>query len=167
MDNLKKYRILSKKTNKSIIPHISYKRVLVLIRRYFNYIMKNLEYDKKISSYQEKAIKLWKVCLRDDSSNLFCDHKGNRLIENDNVLIIYKPHDYTGSIISIIDSNSNRNTLFDIFIPAKQSKIICEYFDFEMKKRMHKTQIKKYSIIEKDLDFLINEIENKINIKYK
>ena len=104
------------------------------------------------SPYQEKAIRLWKLTLKDTESKLGVSTQGVRQIEKDNLLIIFQYTDSnSNSILTIMDNN-----VYELSIPPKQSITICDYFDDEMDRRMNKSVSAKRVIIETDLDKLVN-----------
>lgn len=108
--------------------------------------------DQTTSPYQDKAIRLWKLTLKDTESKLGVSTQGVRQIEKDNLLIIFQYTDSnSNSILTIMDDN-----VYELSIPPKQSITICDYFDDEMDRRMDKSVSAKRVIIETDLDKLVN-----------
>lgn len=108
--------------------------------------------DQTTSPYQDKAIRLWKLTLKDTESKLGVSTQGVRQIEKDNLLIIFQYTDSnSNSILTIMDNN-----VYELSIPPKQSITICDYFDDEMDRRMDKSVSAKRVIIETDLDKLVN-----------
>lgn len=108
--------------------------------------------DQTTSPYQDKAIRLWKLTLKDTDSKLGVSTQGVRQIEKDNLLIIFQYTDSnSNSILTIMDDN-----VYELSIPPKQSITICDYFDDEMDRRMDKSVSAKRVIIETDLDKLVN-----------
>jgi len=108
--------------------------------------------DQTTSPHQDKAIRLWKLLLKDTESKLGISTQGVRQIEKDNLLMVFQYSDSnSNSILSIMDVN-----VYELSIPPKQSITICDYFDDEMDRRMDKSVTTKRIIIETDLDKLVN-----------
>jgi hypothetical protein len=109
------------------------------------------------SPYQEKAIRLWKLVLKDTESKLAVNTYGVRQIDRDNLLLVFQYSDgNSDSILTIMDITENGNNLYELNIPPKQSITICNYFDDEMDRRMNKVETTKRNIIETDLDKLVD-----------
>jgi Tfp pilus tip-associated adhesin PilY1 len=141
-----------------------FKRLQVRWRQWKNSIGDTMSFDetKVITPFQEKAIRLWKLVLKDSNSKLAFNTYGIRQIEKDNLLIVFQ-HNTTGeSVLTIMDTKDNNNNLYELHIPLKQSMYVCDLFDGEMDKRMNNVESKKRSIIETDLDNLIKEEEKNI-----
>ena len=129
------------------------KRLKVKWRQWKNYFDKRISpEDQTTSPYQDKAIRLWKLTLKDTESKLGVSTQGVRQIEKDNLLIIFQYTDSnSNSILTIMDNN-----VYELSIPPKQSITICDYFDDEMDRRMNRSVSAKRVIIETDLDKLVN-----------
>lgn len=129
------------------------KRLKVKWRQWKNSFDKRIgPEDQTTSPYQDKAIRLWKLTLKDTESKLGVSTQGVRQIEKDNLLIIFQYTDSnSNSILTIMDNN-----VYELSIPPKQSITICDYFDDEMDRRMDKSVSAKRVIIETDLDKLVN-----------
>lgn len=129
------------------------KRLKVKWRQWKNSFDKRIgPEDQTTSPYQDKAIRLWKLTLKDTESKLGVSTQGVRQIEKDNLLIIFQYTDSnSNSILTIMDDN-----VYELSIPPKQSITICDYFDDEMDRRMDKSVSAKRVIIETDLDKLVN-----------
>jgi hypothetical protein len=65
--------------------------------------------------------------------------------------------------MTIMDVNNDSRSLYEFHIPQKDSDDVCEYFDLEMEKRMRKVENNKRSIIESDIDKLLEQ-EEKISM---
>lgn len=118
--------------------------------------------DKVITPFQEKAIRLWKLVLKDKNSKLAFNTYGIRQIELENLLLVFQ-HNPTGeSIITIMDVNDVNHNLYELHIPVKNSLYICDQFDIEMDKRMNDVETKKRNIIETDLDNLLQQQEKRL-----
>jgi hypothetical protein len=136
------------------------KRLRVHWRQWQNSIDNTMISDKrKLTAYEEKAVKLWKLCLKDGETQMTYNTNGVRQIEKDNLLILLQPNG-SHHIMTIIDVNKLSKSLYEFHIPQKDSDSVCEYFDVEMGKRMRKTENQKRSIIETDIDRLIKNQEN-------
>lgn len=161
------YRILSKKNDKSFFSKIRFKRIQVLWRKWIKSLDKSITLDnQKLSPYQEKAIRLWRLCLKDDNTKMAYNTLGVRQIEKDNLFITYTPADNGSYVMTIMDINDDRKNLFEIHIPSKHSEYSIDLFDTEMKKRMMKVENTKRSIIENDIDKLL-EKEKSLIIKQR
>lgn len=118
--------------------------------------------DKVITPFQEKAIRLWKLTLKDKNSKLAFNTYGIRQIELENLLLVFQ-HNPTGeSIITIMDVNDVNHNLYELHIPVKNSLYICDQFDSEMDKRMNDVENKRRNIIETDLDNLLQQQEKRL-----
>jgi len=118
--------------------------------------------DKVITPFQEKAIRLWKLVLKDKNSKLAFNTYGIRQIELENLLLVFQ-HNPTGeSIITIMDVNDVNHNLYELHIPVKNSLYICDQFDSEMDKRMNDVENKRRNIIETDLDNLLQQQEKRL-----
>ena len=124
-------------------------------------------YEVKLSPLQEKAIKLWKLCLRDKSVELRSSiFDSVRQIDKDNVMLILKPsQDYF--LLSILDFDSVRKNCYEVHIPRKMANQICNIFDGEMSKRMKDAENMKRNILGDDLDKLITQQEKILKLMQK
>ena len=113
--------------------------------------------DQTTSPYQDKAIRLWKLTLKDTESKLGVSTQGVRQIEKNNLLMIFQYTDgNSNSILTIMDVTASGNNVYELNIPPKQSINICDYFDDEMDRRLNKSVTTKRIIIETDLDKLVD-----------
>lgn len=109
------------------------------------------------SPFQEKAIRLWRLVLKDEESKLGINPYGVRQIEKENLLMIFQYTDSNSdSILTIMDITETGNNIYELHINAKQAYNVCDYFDDEMDRRMSKSAKTKRIIIETDLDKLVN-----------
>lgn len=132
------------------------KRLLVKWQRWRQSIDNNLTPDKhKITPFEEKAIKLWRLCLKDKDTQLAYNSSAVRQLEKDNLLLIFKPSGNNDFIMTIIDITSEKKSVFEIHIPLRHSNDVCDYFDDELDKRMKDTENAKRAIIGDDLDRLL------------
>jgi hypothetical protein len=141
-----------------------YKRLQVYWRQWQMSINDTMTPDRrKLTPYEEKAIRLWRLCLKDEDTQMAYNTNGVRQIEKEHLFIVFQPggnHDY---IMTIMDVNDNGRSLYEFHIPQKDSDDVCEYFDLEMEKRMRKVENNKRNIIESDIDKLLAQ-EEKISI---
>ena len=120
----------------------------------------------KLSPFEEKAIRLWRLCLKDKDTQLAYNSWGIRQLEKENLFLIFKPSGNTDFIMTIMDITGERKSVFDIHIPKKHAGDVCDYFDIEMEKRMKVAENAKKSIISDDLDKLLDQ-EEKLLAKRK
>jgi hypothetical protein len=84
---------------------------------------------------------------------------GVRQIEKDNVLMMFQPAGNSEYLMTLFDVDDTRRSLYELRIPQKESEVVSDYFDTEMEKRMKKAENNKRSIIETDLDKLLEKEE--------
>ena len=136
-------------------------------RRWKNRLDNSITPDKNkiITPFQEKGIKLWRLCLKDSSTKLAFNTNGVRQIEKENLLLVFQ-HNLSGeSIMTIMDINDNYKNIYELNILNRQSNYVCDLFDDEMDKRMSLVESTKRQIIETDLDNLLVVQENLLKIK--
>jgi hypothetical protein len=145
------------------------KRWRVYWRRWKNSLDNRItpEEYKIVSPFQEKGIKLWRLCLKDNSSKLGFNTNGVRQIEKDNLLLVFQHNPSGESVMTIMDINSSNKNIYELNIPNKQSNYVCDLFDDEMDKRMSLAERTKRNIIETDLDNLLIVQENLLKNKIK
>ena len=114
---------------------------------------------RKLTPYEEKAIRLWRLCLKDEDTQMAYNTNGVRQIEKEHVFIVFQPCGNQDYIMTIMDVNDNGRSLYEFHIPPKDSDDVCEYFDLEMEKRMRKVENNKRNIIESDIDKLLEQEE--------
>lgn len=114
----------------------------------------------KLTNSEEKAIKLWKLCLKSEDTQMQYNTYGIRQIEKDDVLIIFKPFSSRDYIMTVMYIKDEKTNLYELHIPEKYANFVCDYFDTEMEKRMRKAENSKRAIIETSIDKLI-EYEEK------
>jgi len=145
------------------------KRWRVYWRRWKNSLDNRItpEEYKIVSPFQEKGIKLWRLCLKDNSAKLGFNTNGVRQIEKDNLLLVFQHNPSGESVMTIMDINSSNKNIYELNIPNKQSNYVCDLFDDEMDKRMSLAERTKRNIIETDLDNLLIVQENLLKNKLK
>lgn len=143
------------------MPHrlkYKWKKMLVMWRQWQDSLNDSISIEReKITPNEEKAIRLWKLCLKDENSVLAYNNTGVRHIEKDNILIILHPSGNLYYIMTIMDINTSGNALYEINIPKKEAQDVCDSFDNELEKRMKKVENSKRRLIENDLDKLLNQ----------
>jgi hypothetical protein len=114
----------------------------------------------KITAYEEKALRLWKLLLRDEDTKMSFNTYGVRQIEKKNVFMkLQAGGSSTDCIMTLIDITSERRSLYEIHIPTSHAEIICDQFDYELEKRMKKAENNKRILIETDIDNLLEQEE--------
>lgn len=133
------------------------KRFLVKWYRWRRSIDSRLEPDKaKLTLFEEKAIRLWRMCLKDKETKLAYNSSGIRQLEKEDLFMIFKPSGNSDYIITIMDITTERKNVYEIHIPSKHAGDVCDYFDIELEKRMRETENAKRSILVDDLDRLLD-----------
>ena len=121
--------------------------------------------NKIITPFQEKGIKLWRLCLKDSSTKLAFNTNGVRQIEKENLLLVFQHNPSGESVMTIMDINDSNKNIYELNILNRQSNYVCDLFDDEMDKRMSLVDSTKRQIIETDLDNLLVVQENLLKIK--
>lgn len=141
------------------------KRLIIRYRRWKKRIDNKLSNrNNELDPLEEKSIKLWKLCLKDRSTQLTYNSSGIRQLEKEKIFLIFKP---SGSIhiMTIMDVTKDRKSVYEVHIPDGISKEICDFFDIEMEKRMRQAENNKKSIISDDIDRLIEQEEKELKGK--
>jgi hypothetical protein len=122
----------------------------------------------EILPIQTKSIKLWKLLLRDDESQISCS-LGNRIrqIEKDNMLLILSPINQLDFQLTIMDVDNNKSCLYEIPIYSRISDNLIEVFDNENERRMNLGQSEKRQSIHNDLDKLISQQQESLKRRTK
>ena len=121
--------------------------------------------NKITTPFQEKGIKLWRLCLKDNSTKLAFNTNGVRQIEKENLLLVFQYNTSGESVMTIMDINSSNKNIYELNILNRQSNYVCDLFDDEMDKRMRLVEKTKRQIIETDLDNLLIVQEGLLKIK--
>ena len=115
---------------------------------------------------QDKAVRLWKLCLKDESAQISCSMAERiRQIEKDNMLIILSPLNEMDYLMTIMDVDNNKSCLYEIRMGHKISESITSTFDIENEKRMKMGQSEKRDSIHNDLNKLIHQQESSLKSK--
>jgi hypothetical protein len=137
-----------------------FKRLRVYWRKWRRSIDNRMTIERKsITTYEGKAIRLWKILLKDEDTQMNYNTSGVRQIEKDNVLMMFQPAGNSEYLMTLFDVDDTRRSLYELRIPQKESEVVSDYFDTEMEKRMKKAENNKRSIIETDLDKLLEKEE--------
>lgn len=117
----------------------------------------SLERHERQSIYQQKAMQLWSVMLKDKETMLHYSNITNvRQLHKKEVLIsLYPGHD--DFHMCIIDHSGQRNNLYEIVILKYDVTLLVDTFDVENDRRMRHLEGEKRSIIYEDLDFLLDK----------
>lgn len=120
--------------------------------------------ETNITPYEEKAMRLWKILVKDENTKLSYNTLGIRQVEKSNIFMILQPGYNSDCILTLMDVTSDRRNLYELRIPAKYAEIVTDYFDFELERRMKKAESNKRNLIETDIDKLLEQ-EEKILIQ--
>lgn len=133
----------------------------VFMRRFRPSLYPEKEY--RISPYQEKAIRLWRMTLKDPNSRLGVNTYGVRQVDRENLVIMFQDFGAgDDSFLTIMDTNDNGNNLYELHISKRHAAMVCEAFDSEMDRRMSRVESAKRLLIESDLDNLLRSQENRM-----
>lgn len=145
------------------------KRLRVHWRRWKNNLDNRItpEESRIVTPFQEKGIKLWRLCLKDTEAKLAFNTNGVRQIEKENLLLVFQHNPSGESVMTIMDINENSKNIYELNILSKQSLYVCDLFDDEMDKRMSLVESTKRQIIETDLDNLLVAQESLLRNKPK
>lgn len=122
--------------------------------------------DNKVTPMQEKAVKLWKLCLRDKETNISCSISNRtRQIEKKNMLIILSPLNQIDYLMTILDIDNNKNCLYEIRIGPVLSEGVISSFDSENERRMKEGEEERRNSIYSDLDKLVSQEEEAVKVK--
>lgn len=133
----------------------------IFMRRFRPSLYPEKEY--RITPYQEKAIKLWRMTLKDPASRLGVNTYGVRQVDRENLVIIFQDFGAgDDSFLTIMDTNDNGNNLYELHISKRHAAMVCEAFDDEMDRRMNRVESAKRLLIESDLDNLLQSQEKRM-----
>jgi hypothetical protein len=143
--------------------------------RYYRFLVRWRKWKQKIEpidnttlrTFEEKSIRLWRYCLKDDETQLTYNSDGVRQIEKDDIIMIFKPNTDHNYLMTIMHVDDDKKNLYEIHIPNKHSIYVCDIFDLEMNKRMGNAENSKRLIIENDIDRLIEQQETILRNKKK
>lgn len=113
----------------------------------------------KLTPYEEKSLKLWKLLLKDEDTKMSYNTQGVRQVEKKNVFMKLQHGGNNDCIMTLIDITTEHRSLYEIRIPISHAEIICDYFDSELERRMKRSENNKRIIIETDIDNLLKQEE--------
>jgi len=125
----------------------------------------NSEESRIMTPFQEKAMRLWRLCLKDSESKLAFNTNGIRQIEKENLLLVFQHNQSGESVMTIMDINESSKNIYEVGIMNKPSSYVCDMFDDEMDRRMRIADTAKRKLIETDLDNLLVSQESKLRKK--
>lgn len=133
-----------------------WKRIRVMWRRWKRKV-DSLKPDYSIqTNYEEKGLRLWRMVIRDEDTQMAYNSEGTRQIEKDTLFITVTPNNsidrYT---MTIMDISGSRRSLYELHVEGKSAGVAIESFDDEMQRRMKKVENNKRRLIETDIDKLI------------
>lgn len=118
------------------------------------------------SDLEEKVIRLWKLCLKNKSTQISCSiPKQIRQLHKDNMLIILSPLNSIEYLMTIIDTDNTKRCLYEVTITQKQCDVVISAFDTENEKRMRQTEQERRNSIHNDLDSLLKKEEEFLSKK--
>lgn len=133
-----------------------WKRIRVMWRRWKRKV-DSLKPDYSIqTNYEEKGLRLWRMVIRDEDTQMAYNSEGTRQIEKDTLFITVTSNNsidrYT---MTIMDISGSRRSLYELHVEGKSAGMAIESFDDEMQRRMKKVENSKRKLIETDIDKLI------------
>jgi len=140
-----------------------YFRLIIKWRRWRTSINDKMVAERsKLTAYEEKALRLWKILLKDEDTKMSYNTFGVRQIEKKNIFMKLQPGGNNDCIMTLIDITTERRSLYEIHIPQSHADVIIDHFDYELEKRMKKAEINKRIIIETDIDNLLEQEEKMV-----
>lgn len=138
-------------------------KVCIAFNKFLKKIRSKMSDDEVINDLQDRAISLWKLCLRDKSAKL-SSSLGNRCrqIEKNNMIIVLSPINAVDHLMTIMDVDDSKSYLYEVRITQKMSQIITKLFDNENERRMRLGEEERRSFIFNDIDKLYKEIKSTI-----
>ena len=120
------------------------------------------------SELQEKAVRLWKLCLKDEDTSISCSISNQtRQIEKNNMLIVLSPINSIDYLMTIMDVDQTKSCLYEVRISQKISEGVISSFDAENERRMRLGEEERRNSIFKDLDKLLLQEEEAVRSKKK
>lgn len=138
-----------------------FKRLIVRWRQWKRSLNNSIKSESsKLTPAEEKGIRLWKITIKDEDSELSLNSVGDRQVEKESLFIIVNPQVGSTSVnMTIINITDIGKSLYELRIDGKHAESVIEAFDTEMDKRMRKRENSKRILIENDIDKLIEEEE--------
>lgn len=144
-------------------------RKWILSNRWFYRIDRKMTIgnNHKLDAVQEKAVRLWEICLKDKECLLLCSLSSKeRQIESGSVLIILSPNGVDSQVMSIFDSsNSSKNQFYEVRIPQPHLDKICQNFDLEMNRQMRSNELERRDMVEENMEAFLNKHEEEVKIR--
>jgi len=146
-----------------------WKRLRVRWRRWKRSLDNSIKPDSsRLTPYEEKGIRLWKMVVRDEDSQMAYNSYGVRQIEKDSLFITVTPHNGSDRFtMTIVDITNNRRSLYELHFDGKPAANAIESFDIEMQKRMKKVENSKRTLIETDIDKLIQAQDKTLQKQFR
>jgi len=121
----------------------------------------------KLNPMQERAVKLWKLSLKDKDCVLRCSiSTKERHVESGKILMTLTPSATDHYRMSIYDSSDNDNcNFYDVIIPQPHLELTCDQFDTEMNKRMFDKESSRKEIIEDTMETMLRKHEEMVRQK--
>lgn len=121
----------------------------------------------KLNTMQEKAVKLWKVSLKDKDCGLHCSlSTKERQVESGNILMVLTPSGVDHHTMSIFDStDTNRCNFYELVIPQPHITQVCDQFDVEMDRRMRENESDRREMVEDIMDTMVRKHEEMVKSK--
>jgi hypothetical protein len=133
-----------------------WKRIRVIWRRWRRRVDRFKPDSIQATPYEEKGLRLWKMVIRDEDTQMAYNSEGIRQIEKETLFITVTPNNsidrYT---MTIMDISGSRRSLYELHVEGKSAGVAIESFDDEMQRRMKKVENSKRKLIETDIDKLI------------
>lgn len=133
-----------------------WKRIRVRWRRWKRKVDSFKPDSIETTPYEEKGLRLWRMVIRDEDTQMAYNSEGTRQIEKETLFITVTPNNgidrYT---MTIMDISGSRRSLYELHVEGKSAGMAIESFDDEMQRRMKKVENSKRKLIETDIDKLI------------
>ena len=71
----------------------------------------------RISPYEEKAIRLWRMLLKDEDTKMSYNSFGVRQIEKENIFMIFQHSGNNDYIMTLMDVNETGRSLYELHFP--------------------------------------------------
>lgn len=150
------------------------KRVLkfYLLRKWIEFNSWFYKIDKKmtvghheLNSMQSKAVKLWKICLKDSKCVLQCSIPNKqRQIESGKIFMVLSATNLDHAILSIFDSTSeDKCNFYEVIVPQPHLEEICQSFDSVVAKRMGLKEQRSRDTVEEIFDTLLSKQQKLIS----
>jgi len=121
----------------------------------------------KLNPMQERAVRLWKVSLKDKDCVMHCSlSTKERQVESGSILIVLSPTGVDHQVMSIFDSTDDTKcNFYELIIPQPHITQVCDQFDTEMGRRMRENELDKRDMVEDIMDTMVRRQEEMIKSK--